>query len=72
MGRKNLTLEERRAHRRRIELAVYNKGVAAKAAGKRLQDCPYTNARTSTGNLTFGRYWRTLWFRGYHGKPING
>lgn len=50
----------------RAAASVRAKGVAARAAGLGPDTCPYRDIRKADGRLTFGRYWRNLWFEGYN------
>ena len=43
-------------------------GCKAWDAGKTLDDCPYSDKRTSRGGVTYARAYRNAWVRGWRSR----
>lgn len=47
-------------------MGAWNKGRQARKDGKPLSSCPYSDLRTGTGDVTFGRAFQRAWIEGWH------
>lgn len=59
-------------HSNRAMQSAYNKGVAARVAGKPETSNPYDDHRTHTGSVTFSRAFLRAWAAGWKANHQSG